>query len=75
MKTITLNLPDEINLKKIDYFMIIASKLYEDSILSAGQAAKMVGISKKTFIELLGKYDVSLFSTSIKDLKSDFKNA
>ncbi len=75
MKTITLNLPDEINLKKIDYFMIIASKLYEDSILSAGQAAKMVGISKKTFIELLGKYDVSLFSTSIKDLKSDFNNA
>ena len=75
MKTITLHIPDEVNLKKLDYFMIIASKLYEDGVLSSGQAAKMVGISKRTFIELLGKYGVSVFSTSVSDLMSDIKNA
>jgi predicted HTH domain antitoxin len=55
--------------------MIIASKLYEDGILSSGQAAKMVGLSKRTFIELLGKYGVSVFSSSLSDLKSDIANA
>ncbi len=75
MKTITLKIPDEIKLKELDLFMIIASKLYEDGILSSGQAAKMVGLSKRTFIELLGKYGVSVFSSSLSDLKSDIANA
>ncbi len=75
MKKITLKIPDEIKLKELDLFMIIASKLYEDRILSSGQAAKMVGLSKKTFIELLGKYGVSVFSSSLSDLKSDITNA
>jgi predicted HTH domain antitoxin len=75
MKTIQLQIPDEIELKEQDFLMIIASKLYEDGILSSGQAAKMAGLSKRTFIELLGKYGVSVFSSSISDLDSDIANA
>ncbi len=30
--------------------MIIADKLYEDAKLSAGQAAEIVGLSKRAFI-------------------------
>lgn len=75
MKTIQLNIPDNIDLKEYDISMIVASKLYEDGILSAGQAAEMVGLSKRAFIEILGKYGVSVFSTSIYDLHSDIKNA
>jgi predicted HTH domain antitoxin len=75
VKTITLKIPDNIKIKELDLFMIIASKLYEDGILSSGQAAKMVGLSKKTFIELLGKYGVSVFSSSLSELKSDIENA
>ena len=75
MKTIKLNIPDEIDLKQYDLSMILASKLYEDGKLSAGQAAKMADISKRTFIELLGRYGVSVFSTSINDLSSDIANA
>lgn len=75
MKTILLNVPDDLDLKDYDYTMIIASKLYEDGKLSSGQAAKLAGLSKKAFIELLGRYGVSVFSNSIDDLHHDLKNA
>lgn len=75
MRTIQLNIPDSVDLKDNDLAMIIASKLYQDAKLSAGQAAEMVGLSKRAFIEILGKYGVSVFSTSTTDLHSDIKNA
>lgn len=75
MRTIQLNIPDNVDLKDYDFSMIIASKLYEDAKLSAGQAAKIVGLSKRAFIEILGKYGVSVFSTSVTDLHSDITNA
>jgi predicted HTH domain antitoxin len=75
MKTIQLNIPDNLDLKEYDLSMFIAAKLYEDSKLSSGQAAEMAGLSKRTFIELLGRYNVSVFSNSISDLHSDITNA
>lgn len=75
MKTLQINVPDEVDLKDYDFSMIIASKLYEDGKLSAGQAAIMAGLSKRAFIELLGRYGVSVFSTSLSDLESDISNA
>ncbi len=75
MRTIKLNIPDNLDLKDTDILMIIAAKLYEQGKLSVGQAALLVGLSKRTFIELLGKYGFSLFSNSISDLHSDIANA
>ncbi len=75
MKTIQLNIPDDLDLNEYDISMIIASKLYEDAKLSAGQAAEMVGLSKRAFLEMLEKFDVSVFSNSITDLHSDIENA
>ncbi|MBA5628913.1 UPF0175 family protein [Moheibacter lacus] len=75
MRTIQINIPENIDLKDYDFSMIIAAKLYEDAKLSAGQAAKMVGLSKRAFIEMLGKYGISVFSKSTSDLHSDIKNA
>lgn len=75
MRIIELHIPDEVDLKDYDFSMIIASKLYEDGKLSAGQAAEMAGLSKRAFIELLGRYGVSVFSTSLSDLASDIANA
>jgi predicted HTH domain antitoxin len=75
MRTIQLNIPDGLDLKDYDFSMIVAAKLYEDAKLSAGQAAEIVGLSKRAFIEMLGKYGVSVFSTSISDLHSDIANA
>jgi len=75
MRTIQLNIPDNVDLKDHDFLMIIAAKLYEDRKLSSGQAAQIAGLSKRTFIELLGRYGVSVFSNSISDLHSDIDNA
>ena len=46
MRTIHINIPDDVDLKDYDFSMIIASKLYEDGILSSGQAAALAGLSK-----------------------------
>ena len=75
MRTIQLHIPDEVDLKDCDFSMIIASRLYEDGKLSSGQAAAIAGLSKRAFIELLGRYGVSVLSTSLSDLESDIANA
>ncbi len=75
MRTLCLKIPDSVDKGDNELAMIIASKLYEDGTLSSGQAADLAGISKRTFIELLGKYGVSVFSDSVDDLESDIANA
>ena len=75
MRTIQLNIPDCLDMKDYDFLMIVAVKLYEEAKLSSGQAAQIVGLSKRAFIEMLGKYGVSIFSTSVSDLQADITNA
>jgi len=66
MKTLTLQLPDSVDEK--DVKMQLAAQLYEKGIMSSGQAAELVGISKREFIETVGQYGVSIFGESIDDL-------
>jgi predicted HTH domain antitoxin len=75
MRTLQLPIPDSVEKQDNELAMMIASKLYENGTLSGGQAAELAGVSKRTFIEMLGKYGVSAFSTSIEDLESDIANA
>lgn len=74
-RTLRIEVPDDVELDDHELEMIIASKLYENGKLSAGDAAVVAGLSKRTFIELLGKHGVSVFSTSIDDLRNDIDNA
>jgi predicted HTH domain antitoxin len=75
MRSIVLNVPDTGNLATFDYSVYMAAKLYEDGILSTGQAADIAQLSKRSFIEIMGKYGVSVFPTSINDLMKDIANA
>jgi len=75
MKQLILNIPDFVTLNEQEITMTLASKLYEEGKLSLGQAAEVVGISKRSFAELLGKHDVSLFNYPASDLSRDVKNA
>ena len=75
MKTLTINLPDDVELDDKEVKMILASKLYERAALSLGQAAEFAGYSKREFMELLGKYGVSVFNYPVSDLARDVKNA
>jgi len=66
MKTLTLNIPDSVD--EIDVKMQLAAHLFEKGILSSGQAAELVGISKREFLENVGKCGVSIFGETIEDL-------
>lgn len=67
MKTLTLQLPDSVDEK--DVKMQIAAMLFEKGMISSGQAAKLVGISKREFLETVGKYGVSIFGETVEDLE------
>ena len=75
MKTVTLNIPDSLDMDNTEVAMLVASRLYEQGKLSLGQAAELVGLSKRTFAELLGKYNVSIFNYPASDLSRDVANA
>jgi predicted HTH domain antitoxin len=75
MKTLILNVPDNFDLDDKEVTMLIATKLYEQGKLSLGQAANLVGLTKRTFAELIGKYGISIFNFPHTDLSGDVKNA
>ncbi len=75
MKTVTINLPDSVDLTPQEALMALAVQLYEMGKLSLGQAADLAGYSKRTFMELLGNYGVSVFNFPPDDLDSDIANA
>ncbi len=75
MKILQVKIPDRLEINEDDISMLIAAKLYEDAKISAGEAAEIAGLSKRAFIELLGRYGVSVFSSSVSDLYEDISNA
>lgn len=75
MKTLTLNIPDSFEMDEKETKTFLAAKLYEKGSLSLGQAADLAGYTKRTFMELLGNYNVSLFNYSEQDLEKDILNA
>lgn len=75
MRILELNLPNTIKQSDEELRLLIAAKLYENGTLSSGQAAEVAGLSKRQFIEVLGNYQVSLFSPLVEDLEQDIENA
>jgi predicted HTH domain antitoxin len=75
MKTISVNLPDFIDLNEKEIKLLIASKLYEEGKLSLGEAAQLAELSERTFIEIMGRFDISLFNYNAEELRNDVKNA
>lgn len=75
MQILQIQLPDTINIEAQEIQMLLASKLYEKGLLSVGQAAQMKGLSKRTFMELLGHYHISVLNYPAEDIMQDFENA
>ena len=75
MRTVTLDIPDALDLDSKEIAMLLAARLYEQGKLSLGQAAELAGLSKRTFTELLGHYNVSIFNYPSSDLSRDVANA
>ena len=49
MKTLTLQIPDALEMDSREVAALLAAKLYEQGKLSRGQAAELAGWSKRTF--------------------------
>jgi predicted HTH domain antitoxin len=75
MKTLTIEIPDSLNLDEKETKTFLAAKLYEKGSLSLGQASDMAGYTKREFMELLSRYDVSIFNYSESELENDILNA
>lgn len=71
MRTISLQIPEMSALDSFQLYMVLASSLYEQGKLSLGQAAQVANMSKRTFAELLGNYNVSIFNYPAADLKNE----
>lgn len=75
MTKITLEIPGNLEMSQFEVTMMLAAKLYEEGKLSSGQVAEIAGLSKRAFIELLGKYGVSVFGYDFDELESDLNNS
>lgn len=51
--------------------LLLAIKLFEVGKASLGQAAKLAELSKRTFMEILGRYNVPVFNYSPEELRSE----
>ena len=74
-ENVNVNVPDTLDVDEKDVAMLIATRLYEQGKLSLGQAAEVAGFTKRTFAELLGSYNVSIFNYPASDLSKDVANA
>jgi predicted HTH domain antitoxin len=51
--------------------LLFAIKLFELSKVSLGQAARIAELSKRAFMEILGRYGVPVFSYSPEELREE----
>ena len=51
--------------------LFLAVKLFEVGKVSLGQAAKIAELSKRTFMEILGRYGVPVFNYSPEELRNE----
>ena len=70
-----LYIPYTLALEPKEAGMWLATRLYEQGRLSLGQAAELAGYSKRTFMELLADYGVTVFELTEEELLTDMQNA
>ncbi len=73
MSTVVITLPTLTDADDFEVKMMVAGGLYERGKLSAGQAAEIVGLSKRAFIEVMGKFGFSIFGYTAEELEEDLK--
>jgi len=80
MKTVTIPITDEIfyALKKdianiqIDIMKSLAMQYFKDRQLSLGLSAKMAGMNKNDFVELLGSNNIDIYQYTDEELQEEF---
>lgn len=75
MQNLQINLPDFVEIDTQEATLLLALRLYERGSLSIGQAAEMAKLSKRSFMEIMGRYGVSPYNYGVEDLDGDFSRA
>ncbi len=75
MKTLNLNIQDSLDIISYDAILVLATQLYQSNKFSLGQASDVAGLTKKVFVELLVKNEVSIFNFQASDLINAVANA
>jgi predicted HTH domain antitoxin len=71
MNQLVIDLPPEVTAEEAR--LLLAIRLFEIGRLSMGQAARLAGYSRSTFMELLGKRGVPVFDYPAEDLKKELE--
>ena len=73
MKTLTIELPDELSAQQEhDLKMELAGTLHAKGLLSLQQAARLVGLERREFMETMSRYGFSpLDAYTVADLDHD----
>ncbi|MCI5130559.1 MAG: UPF0175 family protein [Candidatus Electrothrix sp. EH2] len=66
---VNMNLP--VSISDEDVRILLAVKLFEVGKVSLGQAAKIPDFSKKTFIDVLGHYQVPVCNYDAEELQQE----
>lgn len=69
----SLNLPDTVQVTSKDVEMITVYALFEKGILTSGQAAEVLGLSKRAFLESASLFGVSVFQYEKDDLTQELE--
>lgn len=67
--TLRIELPS--SLSEDEARLLFAVKLFEVGKVSLGQAAKIAELSKRAFLEILGRYGVPVFNYSPEELRNE----
>ncbi len=72
MHTIHLELP--ITVSEDEAKVLFALKLFEAGRVSLGQAARLAGFSKRSFMDVLGQHKVPVFNYDSEDLAEELSS-
>lgn len=76
MRTITIELPDNVAPTDFDARMRVAVALYNESVLTLGQCAAIMGLDRRDFMEKSAPYGgLKMGPQTLEELQQDIDNA
>lgn len=75
LRQLHISVPTCLDIQAEDMQLLLAATLYGQGRLSLGQGAEMAGLSKRAFMEIIGKYGVSVFNQAPESIAEDVANA
>jgi len=68
---ISLDQPETVRLNQVELKMILLYTLFDKGILSSGQAARVAGVTRRSFLENASKYGVSIFQYDAEEIAEE----